>query len=1470
MLVSGESGAGKTETTKFIMQYLATVGRPKSVTTAATSLTSPVYNGNKSGFGFSVNSSSSSAMNTTTSHVTTHAFSTSSQSLILGGGTFPTVEKRVLDSNPILEAFGNAKTLRNENSSRFGKFIQLQFNLRGELIGAKIETYLLEKVRLVAQSKGERNYHVFYQLLAGTPEEIKSAWQLTHPNDYNFINTSGCTTLRDVSDQEEYLITREAMKTMGIQDIDQEGIFCTLAGLLHLSNCTFSSGGSTSTSSATVAAKTSTNITRRNSNSNASNGDACKFSTVCKQSATMAADLFGVDPVRLEMVLTGKEITAGTETYRVQFSESQCSAAVEALAKAIYSRLFNWIVWAVNRQIRADDSLVAYFIGVLDIFGFESFKTNSFEQLCINYCNETLQQHFNQFVFKLEQDEYQREGIDFTNVEFPDNQECLDLIESRRPAGILTILDEQCLLQTGSDEGFSRKCIESLKDHPRFSVSAKQKVDGSFTIRHYAGEVVYTAAGFVDKNKDTIHREATDAMIASSRPIMKRFFCPDTWEAEYAANMNDNPNNEKLNDSTNSLSNDMTADVEALLAAARSITGGGSTSKNESSNQSSSSGASARPTVTTSTVPPRVSSNTKTEGKSGSGKSGGLMSETVGSQFRGQLASLLTVVRGTSPHYVRCLKPNNRQVPKEFIRSEIVHQLRCNGVLEAVRVARLGYPVRSPHAEILRTYRFLAPSPVISAAMNHARQGNFREAATAIIQSLGLPQGTAQVGLTKVFFKRAAFDDIEARRQKALRGAAVRIQATVRKTQAVRSYIAMRKTVIVIQALIRGYFARRLARSIRRTNAALIVQSFSRMVIAKRSYERFSRAIIRLQAWKRGVDARLYTHKLRRERAALRCQSTYRMYQQRSTFIKARKASIVLQCWVRVRRARKLYEKYRQEAKDVANLRTNNVTLKEEVRSLTEMVEGWRKIVIRLSGNRILSLDPVHVEAMMQLILNEKGTMNGNLTPVHSNGTSTDIPVVNDSSNTQETKVDTMVSSPSVTVSAEFLQQQQQWQEKFRLVEQRAITAETKLTEWMNKTNNTAYETTKFSHPMSDVTETTRTYPSTARKGTMDSKDDTTIDGSLLASITVPHTPVKTTNESSSSSFMATPATISHDLAELASRRQAKLEEEINRLKRELEANKKKLHRAEEAAAGAANAKLKAEEKLATIEQTNEGLVRTLDKLQNETLTHYQKKFDELNAHLGTARSVITTKLKEIESLKGEISTLLARLDETETNLVEREDEVTALRDKATMDSDVKMALAQRLDASIVERSEMSEMVRKLTSQFQQAESSRSSQVKQIQQLSKALADALTENKRLQNTINGKNPNSSPFLGGLLGPTRSVSDVSNISTGSRTSSPMLSGIPNSGPSPVSDLTGINSAVNTVAKFVGIGSSSIAVGNSNVVVPQPIVPSTVSSTTKITESKVPSVSSTTVAPKPTNGQAPPKVPPPALLGKYFGT
>ncbi|KAM1107347.1 hypothetical protein EV1_004076 [Malus domestica] len=445
ILVSGESGAGKTETTKMLMRYLAYLG------------------GNAAAEGRSV-------------------------------------EQKVLESNPVLEAFGNAKTVRNNNSSRFGKFVEIQFDKRGRISGAAIRTYLLERSRVCQISDSERNYHCFYLLCAAPPQETEK-YKLGEPKLYHYLNQSNCYELDGISDQHDYLATRRGMDVVGINAVEQEAIFRVVAAILHLGNIEFANG--------------------EDNDSSVLKNDESLFHL------QMTAELLMCNPRALEDALCKRVMVTPEEIIKRSLDPLGATVSRDGLAKTIYSRLFDWLVDKINFSIGQDPSSKCL-IGVLDIYGFESFKTNSFEQFCINYTNEKLQQHFNKHVFKTEQEEYTKEEIDWSYIEFVDNKDVLDLIEQKK-GGIIALLDEACMFPKSTHETFSTKLYQTFKDHKRFMKPKLTRSD--FTIVHYAGEVQYQSDQFLDKNKDYIVPEHRDLLSASTCSFVAGLFPPLTEEA---------------------------------------------------------------------------------------------------------------------------------------------------------------------------------------------------------------------------------------------------------------------------------------------------------------------------------------------------------------------------------------------------------------------------------------------------------------------------------------------------------------------------------------------------------------------------------------------------------------------------------------------------------------------------------------------------------------------------------------------------------------------------------------------------------------------------------------------------------------------------------------------------------------------------------------------------------------------------
>ncbi|AET39857.1 myosin family protein Ecym_5067 [Eremothecium cymbalariae DBVPG len=429
IVVSGESGAGKTVSAKYIMRYFATVEQSNLV-----------------GSGGSLNPIEMSE-----------------------------TEKKILATNPIMEAFGNAKTTRNDNSSRFGKYLEILFDKDTSIIGARIRTYLLERSRLVFQPAAERNYHIFYQLLAGVPEDLKMKLKLTNIEDYHYLNQGGESKIAGIDDKEEYKLTTDALLLVDISKETQKELFTILAALLHIGNI---------------------EIKKARTDAALSSDD---------ESLQIACELLGIDAFAFAKWITKKQIITRAEKIVSNLNYGQAVVARDSVAKFIYSALFDWLVQNINNVLCNPEvsNEIYSFIGVLDIYGFEHFEKNSFEQFCINYANEKLQQEFNQHVFKLEQEEYVKEEIKWSFIEFNDNQPCIDLIENK--LGILSLLDEESRLPAGSDETWTQKLYQTLDKPPTNRVFSKPRFGQTkFVVSHYALDVTYDVEGFIEKNRDTV------------------------------------------------------------------------------------------------------------------------------------------------------------------------------------------------------------------------------------------------------------------------------------------------------------------------------------------------------------------------------------------------------------------------------------------------------------------------------------------------------------------------------------------------------------------------------------------------------------------------------------------------------------------------------------------------------------------------------------------------------------------------------------------------------------------------------------------------------------------------------------------------------------------------------------------------------------------------------------------------------
>ncbi|CAN6855831.1 unnamed protein product [Brassica oleracea] len=770
ILVSGESGAGKTETAKTLMKYLAKMG------------------------GRAVKDHSARR----------------------------SVEDQVLESNPVLEAFGNAKTVRNNNSSRFGKFVEIQFDQRGRISGAAIKTYLLERSRVCQVSDSERNYHCFYMLCAAPSEDIKKL-KLEDPTTYRYLNQSHCIKLEGMDDSKEYAKTREAMGIVGISLEEQEAIFRVLAAILHLGNIEFTNGEETDSS-----------VPKDN------------------KSLKIAAELFMCDEQALEDSLCKRVMVTPEETISRCLDPESAAFSRDALAKFVYARLFDWIVNKINNSIGQDPDS-KHMIGVLDIYGFESFKTNSFEQFCINLTNEKLQHHFNEHVLKMEQDEYKKEEIAWNHIEFPDNREVLQLIE-KKPGGIIALLDEACMFPRSTHETFSQKLYETFKTNKHFSKPKLARTD--FTVCHYAGDVTYQTQQFLEKNKDYV-----------------------------------------------------VAEHQALLGASRC-------------------------TFIAGLFPSLVEDASKQTKFS-----------SVASQFKQQLALLMERLSTTEPRYIRCVKPNNLLKPSIFENQNVLQQLRCGGMMEAIEICRAGYPTRKHFDEFLDRFSVLASSTLDKSFDEKAACKN-------LLEAVGL-RGY-QIGKTKVLLMAGQMAELDARRTEVLGRAARIIQRKF------RSYLLL-KAAINMQAVCRGQLARHIFEDLRRKEAAALkIQRALRIYLERRSY---IEAVVTVQSVLRGMAARDVLG--RKIKATLAIQIHCRRYLAESHYKKLKKAAITTQSAWRARLARKELRELKMAAKETGALQAAKSKLEKQVEDLTLRLQLEKRMRVDVEESK------TQENAKLQLALKE-------------------------------------------------------------------------------------------------------------------------------------------------------------------------------------------------------------------------------------------------------------------------------------------------------------------------------------------------------------------------------------------------------------------------------------------------------------------------------------------------------------------
>ncbi|KAM4810242.1 unconventional myosin-If [Rhinophrynus dorsalis] len=613
VIISGESGAGKTVAAKYIMGYISKVSG--------------------------------------------------------GGSKVQHVKDIILQSNPLLEAFGNAKTVRNNNSSRFGKYFEIQFSRGGEPDGGKISNFLLEKSRVVSQNENERNFHVFYQLIEGASQELRQNLGIMSADYYFYLNQSDTYKVDGTDDKSDFYEMLNAMQVIGISGEEQQLVLQISAGILHLGNISFQEQG---------------NYARVEIN------DLLDF----------PAYLLGIDKDRLNDKLTSRKMDSKwggrSESITVTLNVEQASYTRDALSKALYSRVFDFLVESINKAMQKPHQ--EYSIGVLDIYGFEIFQKNGFEQFCINFVNEKLQQIFIELTLKAEQEEYVAEGIKWSPIDYFNNKVVCDLIENKlNPPGIMSVLDDVCATMHatsgGADQTLLQKLQAAVGTHEHFN-----NWNSGFVIHHYAGKVSYDVEGFCERNRDVLFIDLIELMQSSEFQFIQSLFP------------------EKLDSDKKS-----------------------------------------RPT-------------------------------TASSKIKKQANDLVNTLMKCTPHYIRCIKPNETKRPKDWEESRVKHQVEYLGLKENIRVRRAGFAYRRVFNKFLQRYAILTQETW------PRWRGDERQGVQHLLRSVNMDSDQYQMGRSKVFVKNPeSLFLLEEMRERKFDTFARTIQKAWRRYIARRKYEQMRE-----------------------------------------------------------------------------------------------------------------------------------------------------------------------------------------------------------------------------------------------------------------------------------------------------------------------------------------------------------------------------------------------------------------------------------------------------------------------------------------------------------------------------------------------------------------------------------------------------------------------------------------------------------------------------------------------------
>ncbi|XP_032668509.1 unconventional myosin-IXa-like isoform X3 [Odontomachus brunneus] len=774
IVISGESGSGKTESTNFLLHHLTALSQKGS-----------------------------------------H-----------GSG----VEQTILSAGPVLEAFGNAKTAHNNNSSRFGKFIQVNYKENGMVHGAVVQKYLLEKSRIVSQGRNERNYHVFYYLLAGASEQEKQLLHLESCDRYNYLNKSGCYGLENIDERHEFSRLKQSMEMVGFTAEKQRRLFAVLSAVLLLGNVEFHPRKSYHHHDEAVGVKN-------------------------PEVVALISELLRVKQETLLAALTAKRARASGETLVINYRLPEAIAARDAMAKCLYGALFDWIVLQVNHALLSKkDTLRDHqgnSIGVLDIFGFEDFKTcNSFEQLCINYANEQLQHYFNQHVFQYEQREYRKQGIRWTDIGYSDNSGCLNLIEGK-PNGLLCLLDDQCNFPGATNETLLQKFNTVHKENPFYE--APQRREAAFVVRHYAGSVKYQASNMREKNLDLMRPDGVVGVLKNSSlafvrelvgadpvavfrwAILRAFF-----RAHFAFQEAGRAHRHgRVDGNKTSVQNRYRTPNENLIR------------KNKSFRPRERGKKGLKNLQTVKTLAGRTQSYGTGPGKARK------QPMTVSAQFQQSLHSLMDTLNQANPFFIRCIKSNANKVPNEFDEETVQRQLRYTGMLETVRIRQAGFNVRLTYEEFIQLYRMLLPKGLLSS------QSDVRD----FLFTLNLNRDNYQLGTTKVFLRESEKIKLDIELHQQIITSITTIQKWFRACLERRKFLRLKNAVVQIQSFWRMVTAQRLAQVIRaRTEAALHIQTAWRMYKQHSWFKKLKLCVITFQTYVRGNNARKRFNELKKQK----------------------------------------------------------------------------------------------------------------------------------------------------------------------------------------------------------------------------------------------------------------------------------------------------------------------------------------------------------------------------------------------------------------------------------------------------------------------------------------------------------------------------------------------------------------------------------------------------------------------------